>query len=93
MTDTATSIKTYSTGVEYEVLLGSLDQEIAYHITAARRIGHQTDEGAKHMDMAKNLIDIQHSISPFDEQQIFMLSTLLQDVRLNRTDCQNPLSK
>jgi len=93
MSDTVISIETYSTGVEYEVLLDSLDQEIAYHITAARRVGHQTKEGAEHMNMARNLVDIQHSISPFDEQQICMLSTLLQDVQFHRRDYQNVLSK
>jgi len=90
MSDTVISRKTYATGVEYEVLQNSLNKEIAYHVNIAREAGHETATGTEHMSMARRIADIKDSISPFDEQQIQTVSTLLEDVRLHRTE--NPYS-
>jgi len=92
MSNTAVSEMIYATGVDYEVLQNSLNREIAYHIEIAREVGHETDEGAKHMDMARRIADIKDSISPFDEQQMQVVSALLQDVRLHRTDLAEALA-
>jgi len=86
MSDTLATRDTYSIGVEYEVLRNSLNKEIAYHAHTASQAGHESPKGTRHMNMVRNLTDLRDSVSPFDEQQIQMIATLLQDIQLDRME-------
>ena len=74
----------YLSGVEYEVVRGDLNAEIAYHAKAAHQVGRSTPEGIAHMAMARRLVEVQESVSPMDPQQLASIIVLLENARMNR---------
>ena len=76
--------ESYVGDVDYEALQGALNAEIGYHANTARLFGYESDEGRKHMDLARRFVGLQRSISPKDKVLLEAVAATVQTSRLIR---------
>lgn len=74
---------------QYEVAKDMINWEIGYHIRAARSLGHDTEDGIRHIEAGKDLVQLQRTLIPHDKALLDAVVMLIRAGQIGRTDLLN----